>query len=57
MLIVPKLLLFLGKTLAARDVLRTVLTEEFVEKVSDFIFQPKERLDFCLSLLSGPIDW
>ena len=57
MLIVPKLLLFLGKTLTARDVLRTVLTEEFVEKVSDLIFQPKERLDFCLSLLSGPIDW
>ena len=54
LLIVPKLLLFLGNNFTARDVLRAVLTEESVENVSDFIAQPEERPDFCLSCLSGP---
>ena len=54
LLIVPKLLLFLGKNFTARDVLRAVLIEESVENVSDFIAQPEERPDFCLSCLSGP---
>ena len=54
LLMVPKLLLFLGKNLTARDVLRAVSTEESVENVSDFIVQPEERPDFRLSSLSGP---
>ena len=54
LLIVPKSLLLLGKTLTARDVLRVVLTEESVENVSDFIAQPEERPDLRLSCLSGP---
>ena len=54
LLMVPKLLLFLGKNLTARDVLRAVSTEESVENVSDFIVQPEERPDFRLSCLSGP---
>ena len=49
LLMVPKLLLFLGKNLTARDVLRAVSTEESVENVSDFIVQPEERPDFRLS--------
>ena len=52
--IVPKLLLFLEKNLTARDVLRAVLTEDSVENVSDFIVQPEELPDFCLSCLNGP---
>ena len=54
LLTVPKLLLFFGKNLTKRDVLRAALTEESVESVSDFIVQPEERLDFRLSCLSGP---
>ena len=47
LLIVPKLLLFLGNNFTARDVLRAVLTEESVENVSDFIVQSEEGPDFC----------
>ena len=54
LLVVSKLLLFLGKNLTARYVLRAVLTEESVENVSDFIVQPEERPDFRLSCLIGP---
>ena len=34
--------------------MRAVLTEESVQNVSDFIVQPEERPDFCLSYLSCP---
>ena len=50
----PKITFILGKNLTARDGLRAVLTEENVENVSDFIVQPEERPDFCLSGLSAP---
>ena len=54
LLIVPKLILLLGKNLTAKYALRAVLTEESVENISNFIIQPEGRPDFCLSYLNGP---
>ena len=54
LLIVPKLILLLGKNLTAKYALRAVLTEESVENINNFIIQPEGRPDFCLSYLNGP---